>query len=90
MGHSLVELEIMPKFLFLSPQVLAHREERERERQERICLNAHNMNVHKWIGVRSRQEKSLIINTLVATWNCLEFNQEQTVGDQDAQHKSKP
>jgi hypothetical protein len=67
MGHSLVELEIMPKFLFLSPQVLAHREERERERererQERICLNAHNMNVHKWIGVRSRQEKSLIINT---------------------------
>jgi hypothetical protein len=36
MGHSLVELEIMPKFLFLSPQVLAHREEREREARENL------------------------------------------------------
>jgi len=39
MGHSLVELEIMPKFLFLSPQVLAHREEREREREREAREN---------------------------------------------------
>jgi hypothetical protein len=68
MGHSLVELEIMLKFVFLSSQILAHREERERERerQERIYLNAHNTNVHKWIGVKSRQENSLIINTFIS------------------------
>jgi hypothetical protein len=39
MGYSLVELEIMPKFVFLSPQVLAHREEREREREARENLS---------------------------------------------------